>query len=101
MFTRKQTHLVVLNDLDKAHTALQEALETAGHEEAPGLRRALDIVESIAATGDPRLCWAREVLAAKGIDPREKEVHAVKALREEVPGMQLVAAVQLVRECQA
>ncbi|MFJ3308516.1 hypothetical protein ACIPSA_36840 [Streptomyces sp. NPDC086549] len=101
MFTKKETHFVVLNDLDKARAALQEALGKAERDEAPGLRRALEIVDGIGAGGDPRVRWAREVLAGQGIDPRAREVHAVKALREALPGLSLVAAVDLVRQCQA
>ncbi|MFE0515961.1 hypothetical protein [Streptomyces sp. NPDC058964] len=102
MFSKKETHFVVLNDLDEARAALQEALRQAGDDgSAPGLRRALEIADGIGGGEDPRVRWARQVLDGEGIDPRAREVHAVKALRQALPGLSLVAAVHLVRQCQA
>ncbi|MET8448619.1 hypothetical protein [Streptomyces sp. NPDC005209] len=101
MFTKKETHLVVLNDFDDARTALSEALREADRETEPGLRRALEIVDGIGAGTDPRERWARQVLAEAGVDAREKEILAIKTLREALPGLGLVAAVDLVRKLQA
>ncbi|MFJ3231550.1 hypothetical protein [Streptomyces sp. NPDC086787] len=100
MFTKKETHIVVLNELDRARVALQEALHGAeGTPDAPGLRRALEIVDGIGAGEDPQVRWVREVLTGRNIDPRESEIHAIKALREAQPGLSLIAAVDLVRRC--
>jgi hypothetical protein len=101
MFTTKEAHLVVLNDLDEARAALREALEAADGETAPGLRLALEIADGIGGGVDPRVRWAGQVLAEEQLDPKKQEVRAVRALRVALPGLSLVAAVDLVRRCQA
>ncbi|GHI06108.1 hypothetical protein AQI88_28590 [Streptomyces cellostaticus] len=102
MFSKKEAHLVVLNDLDEARAALQEALRGAeGEETAAGLRRALDIVDGIGDGLDPRVRWAQQALAEAKLDPKAQEVASVKALRDALPGLSLVTAVELVRKAQA
>ncbi|GAA1105948.1 hypothetical protein [Nocardiopsis composta] len=101
MFGRPQrADLIVLRDIDPALEALREALNDADPEERPGLRRALAILEEAAGAEDPRLRWTRQVLADAGIDPREKEGHAVKAVRQALPGLTLKQAVDLVKQAQ-
>lgn len=102
MFSKKETHMVVLNDLDEARAAIQRALNDAtGSDTAAGLRRALEIVDGIGDGRDPRVRWAAQVLAEAELDPREQEVKAVKALREALPGLSLIAAVDLLKQTQA
>ncbi|MEV0180520.1 hypothetical protein AB0I54_14665 [Streptomyces sp. NPDC050625] len=101
MFSKKETHFVVLNDLDEARAAIQRALDDAiGSDTAAGLRRALEIVDGIGG-GDPRVRWAAQVLAEAELDAREQEIKAVKALREALPGLSLAAAVDLLKQTQA
>ncbi|WP_017592093.1 hypothetical protein [Nocardiopsis potens] len=100
MFRRPQANLIVLRDIDSAVEALREALAAADPAEEPGLLRALAILEQ-ETDPDPRLRWTRQVLADAGIDPREKKVHAVKAVRDALPGLSLQQAVDLVEKAAA
>ncbi|MFE9771351.1 hypothetical protein ACFYOV_06700 [Streptomyces sp. NPDC005931] len=97
MFGNKETHLIALSDLDEAREAVRHALAGASATDAPGLRAALSILDGFTAS-DPRVRWVRSVLEERGIDPRTHEVAAIKAVRDELPGLGLVAAVTLVRE---
>ncbi|MFI5687300.1 hypothetical protein [Streptomyces sp. NPDC051636] len=101
MFGKREAHLVVLNDLDEARAALRKALDDADAETAPGLRRALEMADGIGAGEDPRVRWTRQVLAEARLDPKEQEIAAIRAVRGALPGLSLVAAVDLVRRCQA
>lgn len=94
MFGSKETHLVAVDDLTEAKDAVRQALAGASAAEEPGLRAALAILEGIA--GDPQQRWVARVLDRRGIDARDHEVAAIKALRDELPGLSLVAATQLV-----
>ncbi|MGV2917600.1 hypothetical protein [Streptomyces alfalfae] len=97
VFNSKEAHLVVLSDLDEARAAIQAALTDAGSSREAGLRQALSILEGF-ADADPRLRWVGRVLTEKGIDPRQHEVAAIKALRSALPGLSLVAATELAVE---
>ncbi|MGW7403302.1 hypothetical protein ACWGI9_06140 [Streptomyces sp. NPDC054833] len=102
MFSKKETHFVVLNDLDEARAAIQRALNDAiGSDTAAGLRQALEIVDGIGDGRDPRVRWAAQVLAEAKLDVREQEIKAVKALREALPGLSLAAAVDLLKQTRA
>ncbi|MEU3351647.1 hypothetical protein [Streptomyces sp. NPDC037389] len=92
--------VVVLRDSQAVADAVREALETAGEAERPGLERAAGLIALHAARPEReiRAEWTRGILAAAGVDPREQEVHAVRALRRAEPGLSLKSAVQLVRE---
>ncbi|MFW5416090.1 hypothetical protein J0910_05650 [Nocardiopsis sp. CNT-189] len=96
MFRRPQANLIVLRDIDSAVEALRGALDGADPAERPGLLRALAILEQ-ETDADPRIRWTRQVLADAGVDPREKEVQAVKAVRDALPGLTLQQAVDLVK----
>ncbi|MEU8582272.1 hypothetical protein [Streptomyces abikoensis] len=95
--------VVVLRDSQAVADAVREALETASEAERPGLERAAALIALHAARPEReiRAEWTRGVLAAAGVDPREQEVHAVRAVRRAEPGLSLKAAVQLVREAVA
>ncbi|MBF6507810.1 hypothetical protein IU422_08630 [Nocardia farcinica] len=98
MFGKKrETHFIVLNDLDDGREAVRRALETAAAEDVPGLQRALRILDGASAAEDPKIRWTRQVLEKAGIDPLEREVQAVREVRKELPGLPLVAAVEMVR----
>ncbi|MFJ5557817.1 hypothetical protein ACIQCD_10415 [Streptomyces sp. NPDC093250] len=97
MFGSKETHLVALSDLDEAREAVRQALADASDADAPGLRVALGILDGFTAS-DPRVRWVGKVLGEQGINPRTHEVAAIKALRDALPGLSLVAATALARE---
>ncbi|MFE5587450.1 hypothetical protein [Kitasatospora sp. NPDC056531] len=85
-------------NLEVLRAALQAALDAAGEEERPGLRRAIHIVDGIVpSTGPAGREWARNVLELARIDPRTSEIKAVKELRSASPGLGLKEAVALVR----
>ncbi|MFF4157448.1 hypothetical protein [Streptomyces sp. NPDC001678] len=92
--------VVVLRDSQALADAVREALETASDAERPGLERAAGLIALHAARPEReiRAEWARGILEAAGVDPREQEVHAVRALRRAERGLSLKAAVLLVRE---
>ncbi|MCC3773953.1 hypothetical protein [Streptomyces sp. UNOB3_S3] len=92
--------VVVLRDSRAVADAVRAALETADEAERPGLERAAELIALHAARPERevRAEWARGVLAAAGVDAREQEVHAVRALRRAEPGLSLKSAVRLVRE---
>ncbi|MDT0450866.1 hypothetical protein [Streptomyces hesseae] len=92
--------VVVLRDSQALADAVREALETASEAERPGLERAAGLIALHAARPEReiRAEWTRGILATAGVDPREQEVHAVRALRRAEPGLSLKSAVQLVRE---
>jgi hypothetical protein len=97
VFQKNSAHLVVLRDLDDARAAVEEALTQASEEEAPGLRRALAIIDSTAPNTDLPLRWASRAIDAAGVDPSTHEVHAVRAVRKALPGLGLADAARLVR----
>ena len=99
MFGKKEVHLVALSDIGDARDAVHQALSDAPGDEQPGLRRAARILDELAErAGEPRLRWVRRVLDREGIDPVSHEVAAIRALRQEHPGLSLVAATELARE---
>jgi hypothetical protein len=98
MLTKRETHLIALNDLDAAREAVENALDGASSDERPGLQRALEIIDAVSTREDPRRRWTRNVLDEAGIDVHAQEVHAVKAVRERLPGLSLSGAVGLVNE---
>lgn len=98
MFGKTETHVVVLSDLEDAREAIRRAADGADPEEAPGLRRALELIDEVASAGvDPRARWVRGVLDAAGVDADAEEVRAVRAVRNKLPGLSLSGAVELVR----
>ncbi|MEU3571035.1 hypothetical protein AB0E96_21830 [Kitasatospora sp. NPDC036755] len=102
MFSSRETHLVVLRELDVVRTALQEELAAAGPEERPGLERALSVLDGMGRNEQQlKAKWVNGLLEQTGIDPRTQEVRAVRELRRAVPGLSLVAAVDLVKQVTA
>ncbi|MDA3625108.1 hypothetical protein [Saccharopolyspora oryzae] len=97
MFGKRETHVIVLNDLDNGRESVRRALENASAEDVPGLQLALRLLDEPASAEDPKVRWTREVLAKAGIDPLEREIHAVREVRKELPGLSLQAAVDMVR----
>ncbi|MER7014409.1 hypothetical protein ABT324_23535 [Saccharopolyspora sp. NPDC000359] len=95
--SKREAHIIVLNDLDEGREAVRRTLEVAAAEDVPGLQRALRILDSTRTAEDPKIRWTRQVLEKAGIDPLEREVQAVRELRKELPGLSLVAAVEMVR----
>ncbi|MEV7774461.1 hypothetical protein [Kitasatospora sp. NPDC086791] len=99
MFSSRETHLVVLRELDVARTALREALAAAGAEEQPGLERALSVLDGLRGNEQQlKGKWVGGLLDQAGIDPRTNEVSAVRELRRAIPGLGLAAAVDLVKQ---
>ncbi|MFZ3499138.1 hypothetical protein ACODT5_39010 [Streptomyces sp. 5.8] len=99
MFSKKEVHLIALSDLDDARDALRRALSGAPGDEVAGLRRAAQILDGLAERGgEPRVRWARGILERDGVDPVSHEVAAIRALRQELPGLSLTAATELARE---
>ncbi|CCK28884.1 hypothetical protein BN159_4505 [Streptomyces davaonensis JCM 4913] len=94
---KKEAHLIALSDLDEAREAVRQALAGASAADEPGLRAALGILDGFAGS-DPRVRWVARVLGERGIDPHTHEVAAIKALRDALPGLSLVAASTLVKE---
>ncbi|MBQ0825384.1 hypothetical protein [Streptomyces tagetis] len=95
--------VLVLRDADVVARALRQALAEASPEERPGLERAATLVERAAETSDAELRarWVHERLAAVGHEGPADSVRAVKALRDAVPGLSLLAAVQLSKDAAA
>lgn len=98
LFTKLETHLVAVSDLDSAREAVEEALENASSDEQPGLQRALEIIDAVSTREDPRLRWIRSVLDEAGIDVNTHQIQAVKAVRDSLPGLSLTGAVELIKE---
>ncbi|MBA0053566.1 hypothetical protein E0L36_22610 [Streptomyces sp. AJS327] len=97
MFAKKEAHLIPLNDLDDARDAVRAALAEASEEEAPGLRRAVEILESFEAQ-DPQVRWTLETLEQANVDVVKQEVHAIAAVRKALPGVGLATAKELVMD---
>ncbi|WP_030421853.1 hypothetical protein VM636_05165 [Streptomyces sp. SCSIO 75703] len=95
--------VLVLRDADVVARALRQALAEAAPGERPGLERAVTVVERAADTSDAELRsrWVHERLAAVGHEGPADSVRAVKALRDAVPGLSLLAAVRLSKEAAA
>ncbi|MEU5430579.1 hypothetical protein AB0H73_33950 [Streptomyces olivoreticuli] len=98
--SRRSEQVVVLRDSQAIAEAVREALAGASEELRPGLELAAELIARQAERPEHevRAEWARGILAEAGVDAREREVHAVKALRQARPGLGLAQAVQLVRE---
>lgn len=94
-----KSHLIVLHDAEEVQVALQVAMIAAPQDQVPGLKRALEILAEV--SGDsPALLeqrWAQRVLAKRGFDPARQEAESIRALRQEVPGLALGKATELVR----
>ncbi|MFI8454341.1 hypothetical protein [Kitasatospora sp. NPDC085464] len=102
MFSSRETHVVVLRELDDARTALREAMTAATAEERPGLERALSILDGLGGNEQQlKAKWVTGLLEQAGVDPRTKEVVAIRELRRAVPGLSLAAAVDLVKQVNA
>jgi muramidase (phage lysozyme) len=96
------SHLVVLHDAGEAQKALVAAIATAPPEQIPGLQRAIDILSTV--SGSDALLeqrWAEQVLKKKGFDPVTQDVEAIRALRQELPGLALTKANELVQRLKA
>ncbi|MYS22170.1 hypothetical protein GA0115240_138547 [Streptomyces sp. DvalAA-14] len=82
--------------VDNLETALAEvsALLTAAEPgDRPGLQKAVAALSGLLARSpDPEVQWARQVLAAAGLDPATAQVEAVRALRAEAPGLGVLEA---------
>ncbi|MFJ8944857.1 hypothetical protein ACIRG4_16650 [Streptomyces sp. NPDC102395] len=100
---RKHDVVLVLRDSDLIADTLRKALADASPEDRPGLERAAALVESTAATSEPRLRaqWVRTRLAAAGFTGPLDSTAAVKALRRVEPTLTLLAAAQLHRDAVA
>ncbi|MER5596268.1 hypothetical protein [Streptomyces sp. NPDC002265] len=98
--TRKNTFVLTIRDADVVAAALRQALAQASPEERPGLERAAALVDSTASATESglRARWVHSRLAAAGFIGDITSVAAVKALRQAVPTLSLLAAVQLQRE---
>ncbi|MER7580835.1 hypothetical protein [Kitasatospora sp. NPDC097691] len=102
MFSSRETHLVVLRELDVVRTALREALTAATTEERPGLERALSVLDGLGGNEQQlKAKWVGGLLEQAGIDPRTEEVVAIRELRRAVPGLGLAAAVDLLKQVNA
>ncbi|MFJ8228899.1 hypothetical protein ACIQ9E_02905 [Streptomyces sp. NPDC094448] len=99
MATKRTPPVVVLHDVDAVHADLLAALETDDPSLRPGLQEALRRVEQHRLPTDRQRTaeWVRRTLRDADIDPARDQVRAVKALREAVPGLGLIAANDLVR----
>ncbi|GAA0360757.1 hypothetical protein [Streptomyces blastmyceticus] len=100
--SKRSEQVVVIRDSQAIAEAVREALAGAGAELRPGLELAAELIARHAERPEHevRAEWARGILAEAGVDAREREVHAVKALRQARPGLGLAQAVQLVRDVQ-
>ncbi|MES4888682.1 hypothetical protein [Streptomyces sp. NPDC096012] len=97
MHTTRHLNLVVLHDLDDALAAVKEALAHADAAEAPGLRKALTVIEAAARSDeDLKIRWARETLGRAGLTAGDKSVRAIRELRRTAPQLGLAEAVELV-----
>ncbi|MQS12980.1 hypothetical protein F7Q99_11925 [Streptomyces kaniharaensis] len=102
MFSSRETHLVVLRELDVVRTALREALAAAGPDEQRGLERALSVLDGLSGNEQQlKAKWVVGLLQHAGIDPRTEEMSAVRELRRAIPGLGLAAAVDLVKQANA
>ena len=101
--SKKNTFVLAIRDTDVVAAALRQALAEASPEERPGLERAAALVDSTASATESvlRARWVRSRLAAVGFTGDIASVAAVKALRQAVPKLSLLAAVQLQREAVA
>ncbi|AZK97476.1 MULTISPECIES: hypothetical protein [Streptomyces] len=99
MATRSTPPVVLLHDVDAVRADLVTALESADPSLRPGLEEALRIAERHGALTDEQRTgeWVRRTLRAADTDPAADHVRAVKALREAVPGLGLIAANGLVK----
>ncbi|MFF8960618.1 hypothetical protein [Streptomyces sp. NPDC014894] len=99
MATRRTPPVVLVHDADAVHADLVAALEAADPSSRPGLQEALSVVERHRASTDEQRTarWVRRTLRDAGADPERDHVHAVRTLREAVPGLGLIAANDLVK----
>ncbi|MEU1134376.1 hypothetical protein ABZ383_31720 [Streptomyces sp. NPDC005900] len=99
MVSKSKPPIVVLHDLEDVRSEINATLETACENQRPGLQAALDILNRRAtATDDQRVReWVRRTVSEAGVEIDEDHVRAVKALRDAVPGLGLIAANDLVK----
>jgi hypothetical protein len=97
MRTTRHLNLVVLHDLDDARAAVEEALAHADTTEAPGLRKALSLIEAAARSDeDLKIRWARQALDRAGVAAGDTSTGAIRELRRAAPQLGLAEAVELV-----
>ncbi|MBC9719553.1 hypothetical protein H9Y04_44395 [Streptomyces sp. TRM66268-LWL] len=98
MASKNAPPILVLHDLDTVKEELTAALETADPQHRTGLEEALRIVDRHSAVSDDERTreWARRLIRDAGIDAARDQVRAVKAVRDAVPGLGLIAANSLV-----
>ncbi|MEU7042843.1 hypothetical protein AB0A77_17495 [Streptomyces varsoviensis] len=95
--TTHHINLTVLHDSDVFREALVAAVATADACTEPGLRRALELLDTTTRDDhDIKVRWARACLRDNGIEPGDTGMRAVKALRSAAPGLGLKDAVKLV-----
>ncbi|MHC3469451.1 hypothetical protein ACYF6T_12110 [Streptomyces sp. 7R007] len=96
----KHTAVVLVRDADVIASAIREALADASPEQRPGLERAAAVIAAATADSEGRLRadWVRARLSDAGFTGAVDSVAAVKALRQAVPGLSLLAAVELQRD---
>ncbi len=96
---KNELNVLILRDADVILWSLRQALAQADETERPGLEWALDLAEQAAAAHDDdlRARWVRERLAAAGYEGDPQSATAIKALRQEAPGLSLLSAVQLAK----
>ncbi|MET8828463.1 hypothetical protein ABZX40_22825 [Streptomyces sp. NPDC004610] len=98
MAGRNAPPFLVLHDLDAVKAEITTALATADDTQRPGLEAAARIVDRHLTHSDAQRTqdWVRRFVQDTGIDVEREPVKAVKALREAVPGLGLIAANDLV-----
>ncbi|MEV7289717.1 hypothetical protein AB0O01_35075 [Streptomyces sp. NPDC093252] len=98
MAARNAPPFLVLHDLDAVKAEITEALATADETRRPGLEAAARIVDRHLTHSDEQRTrdWVRRFVQDSGLDAERDQVRAVKALREAVPGLGLIAANDLV-----
>ncbi|WP_329202941.1 MULTISPECIES: hypothetical protein [unclassified Streptomyces] len=90
-------NLVVLHDLDPVRAAIEQAASTADASEAPGLRRALSLLDEYRHSDtDIKVRWARQYLDEAGVPAGDTSARTIKKLRQAVPSLGLGEAVALV-----
>ncbi|MGW1889483.1 hypothetical protein ACWCP6_04375 [Streptomyces sp. NPDC002004] len=101
--TKHELHVVVLRDADRIATELYRAVAEADDTLRPGLERALAIAEDAARESDDELRarWVHRQLAEAGHEGPSDSVAAIKVLREAMPGLSLLSAVQLTKAAAA
>ncbi|WP_306186825.1 hypothetical protein [Streptomyces sp. MK5] len=97
MRTTRHLNLVVLHDLEDVRAAVEEALAHADAAEAPGLRKALSLIEAAARSDeDLKIRWARQTLDRAGVAAGDTSTRTIRELRRAAPQLGLAEAVELV-----